>query len=69
MYPLFHILNVENFFTRLRCSVSVKYINFTDRIISLQTHHSESKNYRFSVSLECDDCYAVFTLAIDTETA
>ena len=29
MYSLFHIYDVENFFTRRRCSVFVKLMHFT----------------------------------------
>ena len=36
MYSLFHICDVENFFTRRRCSVIVKLMHFTK---SLQGHN------------------------------
>lgn len=49
MYPLFHNLKVENFFTCPRCSVFVKHISFTKRIISLKNTAFHIKNNRFSV--------------------
>ncbi len=69
IYPHFHILSVENFFTRSRCSISVKHTNFTDGIISVRKSDFFRQIYRFYASLQSDNCNTVFTLTIDAQTA
>ena len=69
MYPHFHILNVENFFTRSRCSVSVKFTNFTSSIICIRKTDFFQQNNRFCALLQSYYRNAVLTLAIDTQTA